>query len=164
MFSLLKTLNNRYSYIYIIIILFAVYSLLRASVPAVSGINFVIIIYLLILNNITEDSYIIYSIIFGLFSDFILGSYIGLSVLFFLFISIIKMITEEKVDLYSYFSNNVFALVIIFIYNIFYVSILGYPIFTDYLYIIGKVFFDYIFYFISFYILEYLNAFRRIKR
>ena len=118
MYSLLKIIKNRYVSIILILTLWFVLS--RTVFVFLSGVNFSVILYVLISSKIDEKTYISYSIIFGLYSDYIISSYIGLSVLFFLFLSIIKMFSEYKFDsksiltiiLYSVFSIILYYLIL----------------------------------------------------
>ena len=86
MFSLLKVIQNRYVSIILILILY--YVLSYTTFHFLSNINFSIIVYVLIASKINEETYLHYSIVFGLYSDYSAGSYIGLNVLFFLFLFI----------------------------------------------------------------------------
>ncbi len=106
MFSLLKVIQNRYVSIILILILY--YVLSHTTFHFLSNVNFSIILYVLIASKINEETYLPYSIIFGLYSDYAAGSYIGLNVLFFLFLSLIKMFTEYKFDLKTSFSLVIF--------------------------------------------------------
>ena len=91
---------------------------------------------MLIISKISEETYLPYSIIFGLYSDYSAGSYIGLNVLFFLFMSLIKMFTEYKFDLKTSFSLIIFSIFAILLYNIFFSIILGYNIILSSIYIL----------------------------
>ena len=159
MFSLLKVIQNRYVSIILILILY--YVLSHTTFHFLSNVNFSIILYVLIASKINEETYLPYSIIFGLYSDYAAGSYIGLNVLFFLFLSLIKMFTEYKFDLKTSFSLVIFA---ILSYNIFLSLILGYNVILSLLYILKISIIDFILYLIIFYLMEFRSAFRSIKR
>ena len=98
-------------YMTIVWLLWFVFS--RTIFTFLSGVNFSVILYVLLSSKIDEKTYIPYSIIFGLYSDYIIASYIGLNVLFFLFLSLIKMFSEYKFDSKS--------TITIFLYRIFYI-------------------------------------------
>ena len=159
MFSLLKVIQNRYVSIILILILY--YVLSHTTFHFLSNVNFSIILYVLIASKINEETYLPYSIIFGLYSDYAAGSYIGLNVLFFLFLSLIKMFTEYKFDLKTSFSLVIFS---ILSYNIFLSLILGYNVILSLLYILKISIIDFILYLIIFYLMEFRSAFRSIKR
>ena len=142
MFSLLKVIQNRYVSIILILILY--YVLSHTTFHFLSNVNF--------------------SIIFGLYSDYAAGSYIGLNVLFFLFLSLIKMFTEYKFDLKTSFSLVIFSIFAILSYNIFLSLILGYNVILSLLYILKISIIDFILYLIIFYLMEFRSAFRSIKR
>lgn len=162
MFSLLKVIQNRYVSIILILILY--YVLSYTTFHFLSNLNFSIIVYVLIASKINEETYLPYSIIFGLYSDYSAGSYIGLNVLFFLFLSLIKMFTEYKFDLKTSFSLVIFSMFAILSYNIFLSLILGYNVILSLLYILKISIIDFIIYLIIFYLMEFRSAFRSIKR
>ena len=162
MFSLLKIIQNRY--VSVILILILCYVLSHTTFYFLSNVNFSIIIYMLIISKISEETYLPYSIIFGLYSDYSAGSYIGLNVLFFLFMSLIKMFTEYKFDLKTSFSLIIFNIFAILSYNIFFSIILGYNIILSSIYILKISIIDFIIYLIIYYLMEFRSAFRSIKR
>lgn len=162
MFSLLKIIQNRY--VSVILILILCYVLSHTTFHFLSNVNFSIIIYMLIISTISEETYLPYSIIFGLYSDYSAGSYIGLNVLFFLFMSLIKMFTEYKFDLKTSFSLIIFSIFAILSYNIFFSIILGYNIILSSIYILKISIIDFIIYLIIYYLMEFRSAFRSIKR
>ena len=162
MFSLLKIIQNRY--VSVILILILCYVLSHTTFHFLSNVNFSIIIYMLIISKISEETYLPYSIIFGLYSDYSVGSYIGLNVLFFLFMSLIKMFTEYKFDLKTSFSLIIFSIFAILSYNIFFSIILGYNIILSSIYILKISIIDFIIYLIIYYLMEFRSAFRSIKR
>lgn len=162
MFSLLKIIQNRY--VSVILILILCYVLSHTTFHFLSNVNFSIIIYMLIISKISEETYLPYSIIFGLYSDYSAGSYIGLNVLFFLFMSLIKMFTEYKFDLKTSFSLIIFSFFAILSYNIFFSIILGYNIILSSIYILKISIIDFIIYLIIYYLMEFRSAFRSIKR
>ena len=150
MFSLLKVIQNRYASIILILILY--YVLSHTTFHFLSNVNFSIILYVLIASKINEETYLPYSIIFGL------------NVLFFLFLSLIKMFTEYKFDLKTSFSLVIFSIFAILSYNIFLSLILGYNVILSLLYILKISIIDFILYLIIFYLMEFRSAFRSIKR
>lgn len=162
MSSLLKIIQNRY--ISIILILILCYVLYHTTFHFLSKVNYSIIIFLLISPKINEETYLAYSIIFGLYSDYISTTYIGFNILFFLFLSIIKMFTEYKFDLKTSFSLVVFSIFAILFYNIFLSFTLGYNIILSFIYILKICLIDFIIYLILYYLMEFRSAFRSIKR
>ena len=152
MFSLLRIIKNRY--VSIILILTLCYVLSHTTFHFLSNVNYSIILYMLTAQHINDETYIPYSIIFGLYSDYIAASYIGLSVLFFLFLSIIKMFTEYKFDLKTSFSIVIFSAF----------AILGYNMILSSIYILKTSVFDFIIYLVIYSIMEFASAFRSIKR
>lgn len=162
MFSLLRIIKNRY--VSIILILTLCYVLSHTTFHFLSNVNYSIILYMLTAQHINDETYIPYSIIFGLYSDYIAASYIGLSVLFFLFLSIIKMFTEYKFDLKTSFSIVIFSAFAILAYNLFFSTILGYNMILSSIYILKTSVFDFIIYLVIYSIMEFTSAFRSIKR
>lgn len=162
MFSLLRIIKNRY--VSIILILILCYVLSHTTFHFLSNVNYSIILYLLISQYINEETYISYSIIFGLYSDYIAASYIGLNILFFLFLSIVKMFIEYKFDLKTSFSIVIFSAFAVLAYNINFATILGYNMILSSIYILKTSVFDFIIYLIIYSLMEFAGAFRSIKR
>ena len=179
MYSLLKIIKNRYVSIILILTLWFIFS--RTVFVFLSGINFSVILYVLISSKIDEKTYIPYSIIFGLYSDYIISSYIGLSVLFFLLLSIIKMFSEYKFDSksvlsiikmfseYKFDSKSVLTILLysifsIILYNLFLAVVLGYNIGLSILYILKLCLADFVVFIVSYSIMEFNRAFRSVKR
>ena len=162
MYSLLKIIKNRYVSIILILTLWFIFS--RTVFVFLSGINFSVILYVLISSKIDEKTYIPYSIIFGLYSDYIISSYIGLSVLFFLLLSIIKMFSEYKFDSKSVLTILLYSIFSIILYNLFLAVVLGYNIGLSILYILKLCLADFVVFIISYSIMEFNRAFRSVKR
>ena len=162
MYSLLKIIKNRYISIILILTLWFIFS--RTVFVFLSGINFSVILYVLISSKIDEKTYIPYSIIFGLYSDYIISSYIGLSVLFFLLLSIIKMFSEYKFDSKSVLTILLYSIFSIILYNLFLAVVLGYNIGLSILYILKLCLADFVVFIVSYSIMEFNRAFRSVKR
>ena len=162
MYSLLKIIKNRYVSIILILTLWFIFS--RTVFVFLSGINFSVILYVLISSKIDEKTYIPYSIIFGLYSDYIISSYIGLSVLFFLLLSIIKMFSEYKFDSKSVLTILLYSIFSIILYNLFLAVVLGYNIGLSILYILKLCLADFVVFNVSYSIMEFNRAFRSVKR
>ena len=162
MYSLLKIIKNRYVSIILILTLWFIFS--RTVFVFLSGINFSVILYVLISSKIDEKTYIPYSIIFGLYSDYIISSYIGLSVLFFLLLSIIKMFSEYKFDSKSVLTILLYSIFSIILYNLFLTVVLGYNIGLSILYILKLCLADFVVFIVSYSIMEFNRAFRSVKR
>ncbi len=162
MYSLQKIKENRY--VSLIFILTLCYILGNTSFYFLSGINFSIIIYIFIAYDIDEKTYIPYSIILGLYSDYILSSFIGLGVLFFLSLSMLKMFSEYKFDSNSMVSVISLSIFSIISYNLFAAIVTGYNLILSFLYILQSCFFDFIVFIIIFLIMEFYRAFRSIER
>lgn len=162
MYSLLKIIKNRYVSIILILTLWFVLS--RTVFVFLSGVNFSVILYVLISSKIDEKTYISYSIIFGLYSDYIISSYIGLSVLFFLFLSIIKMFSEYKFDSKSILTIILYSVFSIILYNVFLAIVLGYNIGLSILYILKLCLADFGVFIVSYSIMEFQRAFFSVKR
>ncbi len=162
MYSLLKIIKNRYVSIILILTLWFIFS--RTVFVFLSGINFSVILYVLISSKIDEKTYIPYSIIFGLYSDYIISSYIGLSVLFFLLLSIIKMFSEYKFDSKSVLTILLYSIFSIILYNLFLAVVLGYNIGLSILYILKLCLADFVVFIVSYSIMEFNRAFRSVKR
>ncbi len=162
MYSLQKIKENRY--ISIILILTVCYIFSHTSFFFLSGINYVIIVYVFIAHSLDEKTYIPYSIILGLYSDFVLSSYLGLGVLFFLMLSIGKMFSEYKFDSNSTVSVLSFSLLSIAIYNFYAAIVAGYNLILSFTYILKSCFSDFVIFLIVFLIMEFSRAFRSIER
>ena len=162
MYSLLKIIKNRYVSIILILTLWFIFS--RTVFVFLSGINFSVILYVLIFSKIDEKTYIPYSIIFGLYSDYIISSYIGLSVLFFLLLSIIKMFSEYKFYSKSVLTILLYSIFSIILYNLFLAVVLGYNIGLSILYILKLCLADFVVFIVSYSIMEFNRAFRSVKR
>lgn len=162
MYSLLKIIKNRYVSIILILTLWFIFS--RTVFVFLSGINFSVILYVLISSKIDEKTHIPYSIIFGLYSDYIISSYIGLSVLFFLLLSIIKMFSEYKFDSKSVLTILLYSIFSIILYNLFLAVVLGYNIGLSILYILKLCLADFVVFIVSYSIMEFNRAFRSVKR
>ncbi len=162
MFSLSKAIQNKY--IAIILILAVCYIFSHAIFRFLSSVNFSIVIYMIIIKNIDESNYIPYSIIFGLYSDYMTHSFIGLNILFFLFISLVKIFSEYKFNLKSSVSLIFFSLTFIFLYNFFLFIILGYDFTFSYMYILKVFIINFVVYLIIYFFMEFYNAFYGIKR
>lgn len=162
MYSLLKIIKNRYVSIILILTLWFIFS--RTVFVFLSGINFSVILYVLISSKIDEKTYIPYSIIFGLYSDYIISSYICLSVLFFLLLSIIKMFSEYKFDSKSVLTILLYSIFSIILYNLFLAVVLGYNIGLSILYILKLCLADFVVFIVSYSIMEFNRAFRSVKR
>lgn len=161
MYLLPKITKNRYVSIILILVLWFVFS--RTLFTFLSSVNFSVILYVLISHKIDDKTYIPYSIIFGLYSDYIISSYIGLNVLFFLFLSLIKMFSEYKFDSKSIFTVFVNSLFSIFIYNIFLSVVLDYKLGVSFLYILKQCAVDFIVFVACYFIMEFSRAFRSVK-
>lgn len=162
MFSLLKIIQNKY--VSVILILIVCYVLSHTVFHFLSKVNFSVVIYMLVFSKINEETYLPYSVIFGLYSDYTACSYIGLGVLFFLFLSILKIFAEYKFDLKSPFSLTLFSFFAVFSYNIFFPFILGYNVILSSSYILKTALIDFVIYLVIYYTMEFKSAFFGIKR
>lgn len=160
---MLKILKNKYAGVILILILCSVISN-TSFIKALTGVNCAVIVYVLVFNDINDETFIWYSLIFGLYSDFVNGSYLGTCSLFFLFISVVKMFAEDKIDLKNNFSVNIFALFSIGLFNVFIASVSGFNIIVAFTYILRMMFTDFIVYMVIFYFMEFIRAFRRVER
>lgn len=161
MYSLLKIIKNRYVSIILILVLWFVFS--RTIFTFLSGVNFSVILYVLLSSKIDEKTYIPYSIIFGLYSDYIIASYIGLNVLFFLFLSLIKMFSEYKFDSKSTLTIFLYSIFSILTYNLFLSIVLDYKLGISFLYILQLCVVDFIVFTVCYFIMEFSRAFRSVK-
>lgn len=162
MYLLQKIKDNRY--ISIILILTICYIISNTSFHILSGINYAVIIFVLISNNIDEKTYIPYSIIFGLYSDFVLHSFIGFGTLFFMAVSLTKMFSEHKFDSKTQIGKVTVGFLSIVAYNFFAAILLHFNLILSFPFIIKTILFDFILYLIIFLIMEFNSAFRVVKR
>lgn len=129
-----------------------------------SGIDYIIIIYAIMLPLVNDDTAIIYSVIFGLFFDYITDSFIGSGVILFLFFSYLKISSSFFFELTSPLSKILFSFIIILIYVIFNIFYFGYNINTYFFDGILDVISNIFVYLLVFLILELRSAFSIVKR
>lgn len=163
MFSLSKILTNKY--IFVLIVSFVCYIITHLGFTFLSGINYIIILFVILAPGIDDDNLIGYSIVFGLCTDFVYDmKYIGVSILFFICVSLIKIFSENKFDVRNNMTVNVFSFLTIVIFNVYIATMLGYNILLSAAFILKSVILDFIIYILSYYIVEFGRAFRSIKR
>lgn len=162
MFLSLKTLKN--DYVYLVLILIAAYVLTHTPFHFTGKINFVIVVFLLYLPEINKDTIFYYSLIFGLFNDFIINAYIGLSVILFIFLSLLHMALCELLSMNSIMSKLLQALLILFLFNIFILVYFGYGVRDFFEYGLLRIVLDYGVYLAIFAFLEFRRAFSYAKR
>lgn len=163
MFSLSKILKNKY--IFVLLVSFVCYIITHLGFTFLSGINYIIILFVILAPGIDDDNLIGYSIAFGLCTDFIYDmNYIGVSILFFIIVSLIKIFSETTFDVRNNMTVNVFSFLTIVVFNSYIATMLGYNIFLSATFILKSIILDFIIYIITFYIVEFGRAFRSIKR
>ncbi len=161
-FSLLRILKSDYFKISIILSIWYIFS--HTSYPIVSHVSFVIILFLIYARNINNDNLIWYSLVFGLFYDYTIGSALGVSVLIFVGLSIVKVMLNEFFD-WSLWQTRItgsFMFILAFhVYTIFY---FGYDFVESYYYMWSDVFIDFSVYLVISIIMEMYSAFSKVKR
>lgn len=163
MFSLSKILKNKY--VFVLLVSFICYIITHLGFTFLSGINYIIILFVILAPGIDDDNLIGYSIAFGLCTDFIYDmNYIGVGILFFIVVSLIKIFSETTFDVRNNMTVNVFSFFTIVIFNIYIAMMLGYNVFLSATFILKSVILDYVIYIMTYYIVEFGRAFRSIKR
>lgn len=156
-----KILKN--DYVKLIVILIIVYILGHTPFRFMGKINFVIVVFLLYLPKINKDTMFYYSVIFGLLNDFMLNSFIGMSVILFMVLCIVWISSCEMFSMSSVISKLSGALFILLLFNVFYMVYLGYDFKDFFDYGLLRIAVDYVLYVIIFSILEFRRAFSDVK-
>lgn len=156
-----KILNN--DYIKLIVILVLGYILTHTPFRFTGKIGFLIVIFLLYLPKINKDTMFYYSLIFGLFNDYMINSFIGLSVILFIFLSIVWISLSEMFSMSGFISKLSGALFILFLFNIFYMVYFDYYLRDFFDYGLLRIALDYFLYVIIFSMMEFRRAFSDVK-
>ena len=155
-YSLLKILKN--DYISLIILLSLCYVVSYTTFASISRVNYIMILYLFYMDRINEDTIVQFSIIFGIFYDFLIDSMIGINVLFFIFLSLIKFRFDILISANSVLvkvGRALGALIIFNMYNIFVIGLVS----NDYILVLTTfVVRDFIIYLIIHYIAELMDV------
>lgn len=104
-----------------------------------------------------------YSLIFGLFNDYMINSFIGLSVILFIFLSIVWISLSEMFSMSGFISKLSGALFILFLFNIFYMVYFDYYLRDFFDYGLLRIALDYFLYVIIFSMMEFRRAFSDVK-
>ena len=119
--------NNyaRYSIILIICYIFA-----NAAGNPLNRFDYIIILYILCLKKINEDTALQYAIIFGVFYDLNYQIFIGLGVLLFQALNVAKIYFYLLLDISKLYSRQLFVVGALSLYLLLTLKFFGYPSFT----------------------------------
>ncbi len=110
------------------------------------------------MDRINEDSIVQYSVIFGIFYDFLIDSMIGINVLFFIFITLIKFRFDILISTNNILLKIAKALGVLIVFNAYNIFVMG-LVSNDYiLVLITFVIRDFIIYLIIHYIAELMDV------
>lgn len=110
------------------------------------------------MDRINEDTIVQYSLIFGIFYDFLIDSMIGINILFFIFLTLIKFRFDILISANSILLKIVRALGALLIFNVYNIFVMG-LVSNDYiLVLITFVMRDFIIYLIIHYIAELMDV------
>ncbi len=155
-FSSLKILKN--DYISLVILLSLCYVVSYTTFASISRVNYIMVLYLFYMDKINEDTIVQYSLIFGLFYDFLIDSMIGINILFFVFLSLIKFRFDILISANSILLKIVRALGALFIFNAYNIFAMG-LVSNDYiLVLVTFIMRDFIIYLIIYYIAELMDV------
>lgn len=147
----------------LVIILFIAYVLNHTPFHFSWKIDLIIVIFLLYLPKINNDTIVYYSLIFGFLNDYILNSYIGLSVILFIVLSAIHITMFDMFSINNVASRLLQALFILLLFNVFNLIYFGYEVKDFFSYGLLRVAVDYTVYFLIFVIMEFRSAFSYSK-
>lgn len=100
-------------YALIVLLLFVLYVLANSALGFLNPISYILIVYIACLDKIDETNYISYAFLFGLFSDFERGGFLGVGVLLFLFYGILTIKAGLFFDMHKFFSRFFFRFALV---------------------------------------------------
>ena len=119
--------GNIYARLSIIFVICYVFT--NAFGNPLSRFDYIIILYILCLNEINEDTALQYAVLFGIFYDLNYQIFIGLGVLLFQILNVIKIYAYLMIDLSKLYSRQLFIMVILSMYLLLTLKFFGYPTF-----------------------------------
>lgn len=156
MHSLLQIFRNKYIQIILFLVFF--YVLTHTFYNQLGSISFPVIVFLLFLDDINNDTIIPISVILGVFADFVLNTYFGIGVLLFLGLGMMKIYGEYKVEFKNYIAIIVFSVITIVVYNVYYAFILGFNFFASFGFISIRILIDVVSFLILFFLVRFIGA------
>lgn len=147
----------------LVIILFVAYVLNHTPFHFGWKIDLIIVIFLIYLPKINNDNIVYYALIFGFFNDYIINSYIGLSVILFIVLAAVNITIFEMFSINNVASKLLQALFILLLFNIFNLIYFGYNVKDFFSYGLFRIALDYTVYFLIFAIMEFRSAFSHLK-
>ncbi len=95
-------------YVLLILTLLVLHVLANSVFGFLNPVSFILIVYIAVLEKLDETNYIWHAVIFGLFSDFVRGGYLGLGVLIYFFYGVITLKAGVFFDMQKFFSRFFF--------------------------------------------------------
>jgi cell shape-determining protein MreD len=117
-------LFNIYTAIICILILSHIITSVQGGI--LTSFDYLIIIYIIVLEKINEDNLIFYSLIFGLFADFVRDGFYGPGIIMFAIFALLRFKADIVMDTTKLSSKAILYFVISFIYCFFSLLITGY--------------------------------------
>jgi hypothetical protein len=112
------------------IILALCYIFSNAAGNPLNRFDYVILFYILCLKNINEDTALQYAVLFGIFYDLNYQIFIGMGILIFQMLNVIKIYTYLMINMSKLYSRILFVMVGVSIYLLLTLKFCGYPSFT----------------------------------
>ena len=126
-----RTIKSVWSNIYtrLFIIFVICYIITNAVGNPLNRFDYVILLYILCLKYIDEDNALQYAILFGIFYDLNYQIFVGLGILLFQVLNVIKIYAHFMVDISKLYSRLLFVIVILSLYLLLTLKFFGYPSF-----------------------------------
>ncbi|MDR2883676.1 MAG: hypothetical protein LBV09_01030 [Deferribacteraceae bacterium] len=118
-------LHNEYSQTALMLIF--CYVIFNAFGGFLNKFDYIIILYIFMLPKIQDDTALKYAIVFGLFYDLNYQIFIGLGVLLFQLLNLIKVYAYQMVDMSKVYSRYIYAVISVMLYLLLTVQFSGYP-------------------------------------
>lgn len=100
-------------YALVALLIFALYVLSNSALGFLNPISYILIVFIAFLDKIDETNYIGYAFIFGLFSDFERGGFLGVGVLLFLIYGVLTIKAGLFFDMHKFFSRFLFRFALV---------------------------------------------------
>ena len=117
--------DNNYSRLSIVFII--CYIFFNAAGNPFNRFDYIIILYILCLKQIDENTALQYALLFGIFYDLNYHIFIGLGVLLFQMLNIIKIYAYLMIDMSKLYSRQLFIVGILALYLLLTLKFFGYP-------------------------------------
>jgi cell shape-determining protein MreD len=117
--------HNQYSRTALLLML--CYVIFNAFGGFLNKFDYVIILYIFILPKITEETALKYALVFGIFYDLNYQIFIGLGILLFQLLNLLKIYAYQMVDMAKAYSRFLYSIGIVALYLLLTVKFSGYP-------------------------------------